>query len=72
MQYTVIKGDPEDLNVKKNTKNIIDFQEVYKKRQKNINPVASAPGFLFAKVFLENADRIYLENHQTKETISRS
>jgi hypothetical protein len=32
----------------------------------------NAPGFLFAKVFLEDADRISAENHQTKETISRS
>ena len=42
------------------------------KKAKNINPVASPPGFLFAKVFLEDTDRIYPENHQTKETISRS
>jgi len=34
--------------------------------------IKDAAGFLFAKVFLADADRISAENHQAKETISRS
>jgi hypothetical protein len=36
----------------------------------NINPVASALGFLFAKVFLDDADRISAENHPWHENLS--